>query len=86
MNDDRLFANYSFAEGEYISQLYLYYGIGIDGFTLTTNVQTYPHIRSTGGWTHNAATGQRLMFLSGELHEYFGIHQVSRLRVYFDTC
>ena len=86
MNDDHLVANYSFAEGEYISELDLYYGIVIDGFTVTTNVQTFPHIRGTGGWAHTAATGQRLLFVSGEVHEYFGYHQISRLRVYFDAC
>ena len=82
MDDDHLVANYTFAEGEYISEMDLYYGVGIDGFTMTTNVQTYPHIRGTGGWAHTAATGQWLLFISGEVHEYFGNHQLSRVRFY----
>ena len=86
MNDERLVANYSFAEGEHISEMDLYYGVGIDGFTMTTNVQTYPHIRGTGGFQHTAATGQQLLFVSGEVHEYMGNHQIARLRFYFDAC
>ena len=50
MNDDLLITEYSFAEGEYISKLDVYHGVGFDGFTMTTNFHSYPHILGTGGW------------------------------------
>ena len=86
MDNDRLVANYSFTEGEYITSMTLYSGMGVDGFSFITNVQAYPHIRGTGGTPMPPTTGQRVLFISGEVHEYFVNHMVSKVRVYFDSC
>ena len=86
MSDDRLVANYFCVSGEYISSMTMYSGMGVDGFTCTTNVQTYPPIRDTGGTLMPPVTGQRVLFVSGSLHVYFGNPMVSHVRVYFDTC
>ena len=86
MSDDRLVANYSFAEGEYIASMTIYAGGVLDGFTMATNVQTYPHAFGTRGKLMPPASGQRLLFMSGELNEPFGFTMVTGVRVYFDTC
>ena len=86
MNDDRLFANYSFVEGEYITSMTLYSGQGLPGFSFTTTVQMYPHILGIGGSLMPLATGQRVLFMSGGLYEFSGNMMVSRVWIYFDTC
>ena len=87
MNDDRLYANYSFVQGEYISNMEIKYGGAVGGFIMTTNVQMYtPILDVSSGSGGDSATGQRMLYMSGEVHSHLGAHYVSRLRVYFDTC
>ena len=86
MSDDRLMVNYSFAEGEYITSMSMFAGVGLDGFTMETNVREYDHILGNGGNQMPPATGQRMLFISGELHWYINWQQVTRVRLYFDTC
>ena len=86
MNDHRLVANYSFVKGEFISSILMYSGSVIDGFKIATNVQIYPLILSTGGTLNLPATGQRVMFLSGKVHDNAGDHMVSHVGIYFDSC
>ena len=85
MNEDQLVANYTFDEGEYITSMMMYVGGAIDGFTMKTNVQTYPHILGTKNYKMPPTTGQRLLFLSGKIHGWLNT-QVSQVIVYFDAC
>ena len=78
--------NYFFAEGEYITSMSMFAGVGLDGFTMETNVREYDHILGNGGNQMPPATGQRMLFISGELHWYINWQQVTRVRLYFDTC
>ena len=73
-------------KGEFISSILMYSGSVIDGLKIATNVQIYPHILSTGGPLNLPATGQRVMFLSGKLHDNAGDHMVSHVGIYFDSC
>ena len=86
MSDDRLMANYSFAEDEYITRMTIYAGGGFDGFTIETNVQTYPHILGTKGNLMPPAKGQRMLFMLGELKAIPGVTVVTGVRIYFDAC
>ena len=86
MSDDRLLANYSFVEGEYITSMTIYSGGGFDGFTMETNVRTYPHILGTGGYLKPEVTGQRMLFISGQLYDHSGVTVIGGVRVYFDIC
>ena len=85
MNEGQLVANYTFDEGEYITSMMMYVGGGIDGFTMETTVQAYPHILASENNKMPLATGQRLLFLSGKIHGYLNT-QVSQVSVYFDIC
>ena len=86
MNNNQLVANYSFAEGEYITSMTIQAGGRLGGFTMETNIQTSPHTLGTGGSLKPPATGQRLLFVTGEVNDYNGDHHVSHVRFYFDTC
>ena len=53
---------------------------------METNVQTYPHILGSEGYLRPQVTGQRMLFISGELYEHSGVTVISGVRVYFDAC
>ena len=85
-DNNQLVANYSFVEGDYITSMTIQSGGRLDGFTMETNIRTYPYIVGTGGRLKPPATGQRLLFVSGAVNDYNGDHHVSHVRFYFDIC
>ena len=84
--DTDLQSEFLFGYREYISSLNIYIGpYSIPAFNFETNKQSYTVIgMSTSSLL--STKGQRLLFLSGSMHESPGGPVISQVRVYFDAC
>ena len=78
-------SEFLFGPGEYISNLSIYSAIGIAGFNIETNINTYAWI-GLPTTSPSSIQGQRMLFISGSLHEFRGGPAVSKVKIYFDAC